>query len=70
MADFCNQCLDELGLPRGDLAGITSPEAWAEARAATVICEGCGFVQVDPAGNCVSADCLRKHGKPSDWVRQ
>lgn len=70
MADFCNQCLDELGLPRGDLAGITSPADWAEGRAVRVICEGCGFVQVDPDGNCVTVDCLRKHGNAKAETEQ
>ncbi len=59
MADFCKACAKEHGLPDGDLKGLTKPEAWADGRAAVVICEGCGVIQVDPDGNCVSADCIR-----------
>jgi hypothetical protein len=69
VADFCKQCsIDLFGEDTGDLRGITTPEAWAEGRAAVVICEGCGFIQVDPDGNCVSKDCLCRgepgHGLP------
>lgn len=73
MAEFCRQCSFDLdGVDYRDLAGITSPEAWGEGLAATVICEGCGFIQVDPDGNCVSNDCLR-HGNPGHglpWIKQ
>lgn len=69
MADFCRQCTLEDGLPGGnyetgdgDLQGITSPEAFADDRYAVVMCEGCGAIQVDPQGNCISRDCLRQHG--------
>lgn len=68
MADFCMQCCrDVLGLggpefPDGysDFEGITTEEAWAEGRAACVLCEGCGPIQVDPQGRCVS-HCMRDH---------
>lgn len=60
MADFCAQCAEALGFEDlNDLAGITHPEDFNEhGRACVVICEGCGPIQVDPAGNCISPDCL------------
>ena len=68
MADFCKACANDLGFPEGDLKGLTTPDEWADGRAAAVICEGCGYIQVDPDGNGVSDDCLRKgkegHGLP------
>lgn len=69
MADFCHACSIQIfGRDYRELAGITSAEAWAEGRAAVVICEGCGYIQVDPDGNCVSKDCLEQgkkgHGLP------
>jgi len=71
MADFCRQCsIDLFGEDFGDLKGLTDPESWAKGLAACAICEGCGWIQVDPAGNCVSSDCLEKgkpgHGLPWD----
>ena len=45
----------------GDLRGITKPEDWTEGKACVVIREGCGVIQVDPEGACVSKDCLKKH---------
>jgi hypothetical protein len=59
MADFCMQCSERLfGEDFGDLAKITTPEMWADERSCVVICEGCGHIQVDPEGRCVSSDCL------------
>lgn len=71
MADFCKACSIQLfGEDWRELAGITNPERWANGEAAGVICEGCGPIQVDPEGNCVSKDCICKgkpgHGLP--WV--
>jgi RNase P subunit RPR2 len=70
MADYCKQCAEELGLSN-DFAGITSESAWQEGYAVVVLCEGCGPIQVDPDGNCVSENCLaaeegRPHHKP--WI--
>lgn len=72
MADFCRQCaIDLWGEDPRDLAGITTPEGWGRGLACSVICEGCGPIQVDPDGNCVSSDCLCEgeagHGLP--WVK-
>lgn len=58
MADFCNQCSDMMGFNRGDMANITKPEDWANKLACLVLYEGCGPIQVDPEGNCVSQGCL------------
>ena len=68
MADFCRQCaLDLLGHDFHDLAFLGSlhgeyvklqpGHGWA------VICEGCGWILVDEAGNCISDDCFEEHGK-------
>jgi hypothetical protein len=68
MADFCKQCsIHMFGKDFKELAKITKPEAWADGRACAVICEGCGPVQVDPEGTCVSSDCLKKHGEGVVW---
>ena len=58
MADFCKQCsIDHFGQDTKDLADITSREDWEKQQACVVICEGCGVIQVDPEGNCVTKDC-------------
>lgn len=54
MASFCNACAAEHGDPRGD---FTEMEEYS-----VVLCEGCGAIQVDEQGNCISSDCLKKHG--------
>lgn len=60
MSDFCRQCSEDLfGEYFGDLHGLTSQESWAQGKAAVVICEGCGPIQVDPEGACISTDCLK-----------
>ena len=58
MADFCEQCAERLGLPSGDLKGITKKRDYKKGLSCVVICEGCGNIQVDPDGNCISEDCL------------
>ena len=64
MADFCAQCsIDTFGKDHGDLAGITTKEDEAKGLYAVVICEGCGHIQVDSKGRCISADCSHEHGK-------
>lgn len=64
MADYCRQCShDHLGMPRdckGDFHGITKPEDWAQGLSVPVICEGCGFIQVDPEGFCIGG-CYENH---------
>jgi len=64
MADFCQQCsVEEWGQDFGDLASITTLEDEAKGLYAVVICEGCGHIQVDSKGRCVSVDCIHEHGK-------
>ena len=62
MSDFCRGCSlyyfdDDLK----ELAGITTEEDEAKGLAACVICEGCGFIQVNRAGECISDDCMFDH---------
>ena len=65
MADFCKSCSEEhFGQDFKELAGITTSDAFASARAAVVICEGCGPIQVDPEGRCVSLDCSLHGSNP------
>jgi len=67
MADFCKQCSIELfGKDFKDLANITKQASWARGRSSVVICEGCGPIQVDPSGNCISNDCNKRHHKPTE----
>ena len=72
MASFCRACSIKLrGKDFGDLAKITTKKNEANKVAAIVICEGCGVIQVDNAGNCISTDCLCAgqpgHGLPYNW---
>jgi len=73
MADFCRAC--SLAIFERDfeeLAGITKQEDWEKGMACTVLCEGCGAIQVDPQGNCVSENCFCEgeegHGLP--WLKE
>lgn len=73
MADFCRQCsLTLFGEDFGDLANFTPVADWDKGLAVSVLCEGCGPIQVDPKGNCVSPDCMcqgqQGHGLP--WINQ
>lgn len=72
MADYCKQCsIDLFGSDRRDLAGITSGRDWRNGLADVVTCEGCGVIQIDPEGNCVSRDCecSGKSGHGLPWLR-
>lgn len=64
MADYCYQCsLAVWGEDYGDFAGATPVVSFMIGEAALVLCEGCGPIQVDPAGRCISNDCSeRGHG--------
>lgn len=63
MADFCRQCsIDNFGKDSEDLKGLTTEEDWAKGLAQVVICEGCGYVRVNPEGVCAGGpQCLKKH---------
>ncbi len=61
MADFCKQCsLDIFGIDFVELANITPEADFKEGYAASVLCEGCGAIRVDPDGKCLS-NCLKNH---------
>jgi hypothetical protein len=73
VASFCRACCLELfHADLFELAGLTPMWDWLNGKAQVVLCEGCGVIQVDPAGNCVSPGCLRAgqpgHGMP--WVSE
>ena len=70
MADFCKACSEDLfGKDFGDLANLTDQDSWLDGKAAVVICEGCGYIQVDPLGRCASNDCLEA-GNPGHGVKK
>jgi hypothetical protein len=59
MADFCAQCSIEMfEKDFGDLAGQSTAEHTAAGLYPIVLCEGCGPIQVDHTGRCVSTDCV------------
>lgn len=67
MADFCNQCAREMGLPEGDMKGIGDPSSppLKPGEGFPCICEGCGYILVDAEGNCMGGEgCLENHKKP------
>lgn len=53
MSDHCQSCMPEFH----DLVGVTSEKDFDSGKAAIVLCEGCGIIQVDPDGYCLG-DCL------------
>jgi hypothetical protein len=64
MADFCKQCTEKhLGLPGADndLKGLSTQADTDKEMYCVVLCEGCGPIQVDHTGKCMSKDCLEKH---------
>lgn len=64
MADFCLQCT-EVMFPgsENDLSGLSTPEDTANGLYCVVLCEGCGAIQVDHLGRCVSVGCIENHNK-------
>lgn len=67
MAEFCKQCAQEMfpldsRLAEGDFVGTTTPDEEAQGLYAVVLCEGCGRIQVDSNGCCITYDCLKAHG--------
>lgn len=66
MADYCKQCaIKYFDQDTRDLAGLSKPEDTEAGMFCQVICEGCGFIQVDHEGNCVS-DCLEHHKRDEE----
>jgi len=61
MADFCKQCSIEMfNKDFKELANLSTEEDTKNGLFPMVLCEGCGYIQVDHTGVCVSEDCLRK----------
>jgi len=59
MADFCKECSEEMfDKDFKELAGLQGED---KEKFPVVICEGCGPIQVDNEGKCISRDC-EKHG--------
>ena len=64
MSSFCTQCSEEyFDKDYKDFAGISTAEHTKNGMFAEVLCEGCGFTQVDRTGICVSLGCYKKHGQ-------
>lgn len=64
MADFCKQCSEAMfGEDHKELAGLSTEDDTKQGLYPVVICEGCGHVQVDHEGKCVSEDCFENHGQ-------
>jgi len=61
MADFCRQCSIELwGEDFGDFKNLGNGRVLLEGYGWPALCEGCGPILIDAAGNCISDDCLEK----------
>jgi hypothetical protein len=61
MADFCRDCMPD----STDFVGLTDTDSWKDGRAALVLCEGCGAIQVDPDGYCLGyCQPYESPGKP------
>jgi hypothetical protein len=55
VADYCNQCNEELFGPNRpsdypDYGPLEPGEGWC------VICEGCGYIRIDREGNCIETE--------------
>lgn len=60
MADFCKRCSIQLFDKNfGDLKGLSTEEDTKNELYAVVLCEGCGSIQVDHTGKCITKDCVR-----------
>jgi hypothetical protein len=60
MADFCWQCYERHGFgppENNDLRGGSTEKDTKKGLFSLVICEGCGVIQVDHLGKCISEDC-------------
>jgi hypothetical protein len=62
MSDYCEQCSTAIfGEDFGDMAGLSTEDDTNKGLFPVVLCEGCGAIQVDHTGKCVSHDCIEKH---------
>lgn len=70
MADFCWYCIQDFGISpeENDLKGLSKFGDTMAGLYPVVICEGCGYIQVDHLGRCISKDCYEKGH--SDWKRE
>ena len=60
MSDFCKQCsIYMFGEDFKDLANLITKDY----KIATVICEGCGVIEVNKEGECVTKNCFKLHGE-------
>lgn len=60
MADFCMGCsLEVFGEDTKDLADLSTETDTKAGKFPVVLCEGCGQIQVDHTGRCVSKRCQR-----------
>lgn len=66
MADFCKQCsLVMFGSDFRELADPQLKPGYANGN----LCEGCGYIQTNAAGECISSDCLcAGHHVPHKWL--
>lgn len=63
MADFCKQCADDMGFPHSDFIDPNLKPGLYHVS----LCEGCGHIQTNGKGECISADCLKPgHNVPLD----
>lgn len=51
MAEYCAQCAKDHNMKNG-MAGLCKP-----GELVLEVCEGCGVIQVNHLGECVSVDC-------------
>lgn len=56
MAEFCKQCANELGFPESDFIDPNLKPGYYN----TNLCEGCGFIQTNAKGECISFDCSKQ----------
>lgn len=63
MAEFCKQCAEELDF-EPDFVNLTTAEDEAKGLYAVVLCETCGPIQVNRAGECISDCALHHHVGP------
>jgi hypothetical protein len=70
MADFCEACSIELfGKDYGDLKGLFGEDESKAGMVVRVICEGCGFTEVNHLGQCVAVYCS-KHSENAEDSEQ
>lgn len=58
MAEFCEDCSQEIFGEESDFKGIQTKEDTDNGIATWVLCEGCGMILVDHLGKCINKDCL------------